>query len=70
MGIIHHHLNGTDMLTSVMLPEHKQYLDTLRETGVTNMFGARPYLMDEFPDLTKRLAQAILLEWMETFNTE
>jgi hypothetical protein len=58
------------MLTSVMLPEHKQYLDILRETGVTNMFGARPYLMYEFPDLTKRLAQAILLEWMETFNTE
>jgi hypothetical protein len=58
------------MLTSVMQPEHKQYLDTLRETGVTNMFGARVYLMDEFPDLTKRLAQAILLEWMETFNTE
>jgi len=58
------------MLTSVMQPEHKQYLDILRETGVTNMFGARVYLMDEFPDLTKRLAQAILLEWMETFNTE
>ena len=58
------------MLTSVMQPEHKQYLDLLRETGVTNMFGARVYLMDEFPDLTKRLAQAILLEWMETFKTE
>jgi hypothetical protein len=58
------------MLTSVMQPEHKQYLDLLRETGVTNMFGARVYLMDEFPDLTKRLAQAILLEWMETFTTE
>jgi hypothetical protein len=58
------------MLTSVMQPEHKQYLDLLRETGITNMFGARVYLMDEFPDLTKRLAQAILLEWMETFKTE
>ena len=58
------------MLTSVMRPEHKQYLDTLRESGVTNMFVARTYLMDEFPDLTKRLAQAILLEWMETFGKE
>jgi hypothetical protein len=58
------------MRTSVMQPEHKQYLDTLRETGITNMFGARVYLMDEFPNLTKRLAQAILLEWMKTFTTE
>ena len=58
------------MITSVMLPEHKQYLDCLRESGVVNMFGAREYLMDEFPDLTKRLAQAILLEWMETFGKE
>jgi hypothetical protein len=56
--------------TSVMLPEHKEYLDTLRESGATNMFGARTYLMDEFPDLTKRLAQSILLEWMETFGKE
>lgn len=59
------------MLTqSLMRPEHKQYLDTLRESGITNMFGARVYLMDEFPDLTKRLAQAILLEWMQTFGKE
>ena len=58
------------LTTSLMHPEHKQYLDALRESGITNMFGARPYLMDEFPDLTKRLAQAILLEWMATFGKE
>ena len=57
-------------ITSAMRPEHKRYLDGLRESGIVNMFGARPYLMDEFPDLTKRLAQAILLEWMQTFGKE
>ena len=25
-----------------------EYLDALRESGVTNMFGATPYLMEEF----------------------
>jgi hypothetical protein len=51
-----------------MQPEHKQFLDDLRESGVTNMFGARPILMEEFPELTPAEAQAILLEWMRTFN--
>jgi hypothetical protein len=55
-------------MATVMKPVHKEYLDALRKSGETNMFGARVYLMDEFPDLTKRLAQAILLEWMETFS--
>ena len=55
-------------MATVMTPAHKEYLDALCKSGETNMFGARVYLMDEFPDLTKRLAQAILLEWMETFS--
>ena len=44
-----------------------QYLDDLRESGVVNMFGAAPYLQDEF-GLNKYEARAILCEWMETFN--
>ena len=44
------------------------YLDTLRETGVVNMFGATPYVQEAF-DLTKAEARAILKEWMETYGT-
>lgn len=47
--------------------EHLQYLDELRESGDTNMYGARPYLMSEFPELTKEEALEILVYWAESF---
>ena len=51
-----------------MTPQHKQYLDALRESGETNMlFGASAYLMEEF-NLDKKEARAILMEWINTFN--
>jgi hypothetical protein len=40
------------------------YLNRLRESGATNMFGAGAYLEDEF-DLDRREAKKILLEWMQ-----
>ena len=43
-------------------------LDSLRSSGVTNMFGAVPYLMEKFPELTRREATDILVSWMETFE--
>ena len=48
--------------------EMLEYLDDLRESGVTNMFGARPYLQDEFPELSKQEASQVLLFWMKTFG--
>lgn len=47
--------------------DHLTYLDDLRQTGVTNMFGARPYLMDVFPTLAPQAAGAILAHWMKTY---
>ena len=47
--------------------EYFQYLDALRESAVTNMFGAAPYLEREF-DLTRKDANDILIEWMKTFE--
>ncbi len=52
-----------------MKPEHKKYLDKLRQSGATNMFGAAAYLMREF-SLDRQEAQAILSEWMKTFKTD
>ena len=43
------------------------YLNALRESGITNMFGARPYLQDTF-DLSKAEAGKILANWMNNFQ--
>ena len=40
-----------------------KFLDALRESGVTNMFGAAPYLAASFT-LSNSRAREILLEWM------
>jgi len=48
--------------------EHLEYLDSLRISGKTNMFGAGSYLRKKFPDLTKDKASKVLLYWMKTFG--
>lgn len=45
------------------------YLENLRKSGVTNMFGATPYLMEEF-DLDKKEASKILSDWMHNYNPD
>lgn len=47
--------------------EHLVYLDELRESGDTNMFGAGSYLEDEFC-LGRREARTVLSYWMESFD--
>ena len=46
-----------------------EYLDTLRESGVTNMFGAVPYLEQAF-DIDRREAKTVLLEWMNQYSPQ
>ena len=46
-----------------------EYLDTLRESGVTNMFGAGPYLEQAF-DIDRREAKQVLLEWMRQYSPQ
>lgn len=50
-----------------MKEEYFEYLDTLRETGVTNMWGAPDYLAKEF-DISVEEAQEITSEWMRNFK--
>ena len=40
-----------------------EYLDNLKESGVTNMFGAGVYLENEF-GLEKKEARKVLANWM------
>ena len=48
--------------------EHLLYLDQLRESGVTNMFGAVPFVMLQFPDLSEQQAKQVLIYWMKAFG--
>jgi hypothetical protein len=45
-----------------------EFLDTLRETNVCNMFGAGPYLRAEFPELGRPDAGSIVIYWMRTYG--
>ena len=48
--------------------EHLTYLDRLRESGKTNMFGATPFIVEMFPELTREEALGILIFWMRSFK--
>lgn len=45
------------------------YLEWLRRTGQTNMFGAVPYLMEQFC-FDEKEAKSILVEWMQNYNPD
>ena len=47
--------------------EYYVYLEDLRQSGVTNMFGAAPYLQEEF-GLSKKEAREILGNWMTNYE--
>lgn len=53
--------------TGRSMNEYFEYLDELREIGVTNMFGAASYLQEEF-GLNKKEAKDILIKWIENFK--
>ena len=44
-----------------------EYLDKLRESGVTNMWGASTYIEKEF-DVSRRESGDLLVKWMKTFT--
>jgi len=55
--------------TTPIEKEAMQYLNRLRDSGVTNMFGAAPYVQEEF-GLDRAEARRILTLWMDNFNEE
>jgi hypothetical protein len=50
--------------------DYFEYLDDLRSSGATNMFGAAPYLAAEYPDLGIVQARHVLKLWADTFSGE
>ena len=49
--------------------EVMEYLNFLRNTGATNMFGAAPYVQEEF-GIDKNEARRLVSLWMNNFNEE
>lgn len=48
--------------------EYYTYLDELRRSGITNMYGAAEFMEDAFSELDHDEAKDILLDWMHTFG--
>lgn len=44
-----------------------QTLEYIRRSGITNMWGAAPYLA-EYRDIPKTLASEVLLSWIENYD--
>jgi hypothetical protein len=53
---------------NVLTQEHHDYLISLRDSGETNMWGASPYIENEF-GVTSKKAGEILLEWIEYMSS-
>jgi hypothetical protein len=48
--------------------QHLRFLDDLRKSGITNMFGAAPYLQQAFTRLDANRARKVLSYWMHSFS--
>lgn len=52
-------------------PIYFDYLESLRQSGETNMYGATPYLQRKFPELRRvEDAKAVLLAWFRSFEED
>ena len=43
-------------------------LEAIRKSGITNMYGAAPYLKEFCPELSRDEASEILCNWMSNYN--
>lgn len=52
-----------------MANKYWEFLERLRRSGVTNMYGAAPYIEAEF-GVSHGEATAILADWMRNYNRD
>jgi len=62
-------LNNTIRKTTDQEQEVLEYLNILRDSGATNMFGATPFIKDEF-SLDNKESKRLMLLWVKNFNDE
>lgn len=48
--------------------QYYQMLEAIRKSGVTNMFGAAPYLREFYPELSREESNKILSNWMTNYD--
>ena len=48
--------------------EYYQMLEAIRRSGITNMYGAAPYLEEFCPELNEDEAVEILINWMRNYD--
>lgn len=48
--------------------EYYKMLEAIRKSGITNMFGAAPYLKEFCPELSREEANQILCNWMSNYD--
>jgi hypothetical protein len=56
---------------STVKPEWEEYYKTLeriRKSGITNMFGAAPYLRELCPELSRVESNEVLANWMNNYD--
>ena len=64
------HKHGDYISTPIsegVVKQMHQFLNDLRDSGVTNMFGAAPYLQKEF-GIDQKSARGVLANWMQSFS--
>ena len=62
-------INEQDIIFDEISNEVFLYLEELRESGVTNMFGPHQYVMEDF-EISKPLAIKLVKTWMDSYNEE
>ena len=48
--------------------KYYQTLENIRQSGITNMFGAAPFLREFCPELSREEANEILCNWMANYD--
>jgi hypothetical protein len=63
-------VKAPEVVLSEKLEPNKEYfiyLENLRKSGVTNMFGAGPFLQEEF-NLDSHESRRVLSDWMTNYT--
>ena len=60
-------INEQDIIFDEISNEVFLYLEELRESGVTNMYGAHLYVMEDF-EVNKSMAIKLVKTWMDNYN--
>ena len=48
--------------------DYYKVLEAIRKSGITNMFGASPYLKELCHELSAKESQEILCNWMHNYS--